>query len=647
MTIAELITRITAENFNKEDFPSVKTEFLNASLGALEDVFSDVQMNFSALTELCGDSFTGTSFLDLVRKKILKHIENKSLRLHSSLDENDRVEFLKNWVNCVATLYSLTKNVSFEVRQKVEDDVRVLILNPFVLFHWIKGHIFLEKQSECLVHVWNALVLPSQSPDEDSQPSLMMQRFFEFSVQHLSIEMLEALESFQRISTYGAKSYYNSSGEIAPGFSALVRAKICQAIFKDILTAEKHDEFVEKFKQFSTAEISISDFTSEDWVKIFSRMEDLRVLAGLKNTSVDQDIKAFLWKQNVEKLFECLLPQCERINSAGLISALSEINYIGFLQQLVAMQREVLLDKIKNWSNANNFDLKLKRVSIAYTALENNENNSAKEYLKWQSEFLLEYITIDKNKTQVTQQVFIDRVKSLASIESLFSPDNIKYLLKKYWEFSSENKIASPDDYFLQCFVGFQQRITEDVDLQLQMLNSIVDKVRDALNVNPNLCWFIALVASQVSLDVFSSGQTHDCRVGLSRLRSSCKNDPKSHLSSMLAYVEVHYEAVNNSLLYRINHRQVTNLYDAGKESATGKKLNNFPKPATRISRDVAKTQLFIMPEDKLDEVQAFWSRFNGVAPASTIVGNRSSMLGVPAANGSDIDHSNIVDHNL
>lgn len=273
------------------------------------------------------------------------------------------------------------------------------MLNPLVLFHWITTHISLEKQSECLVHVWNALVLPSQNPDKDSQPSLMMRKFFEFSVQHLSIEMLEALKPCQGISTYEAKSYYKSTGEEVHGASAMARAKLCQAICKDVLSADNHVAFVEKFKQFSTKKISITDFSSEDLAKIFSHMQALRRSAGL-SYCLDEDIMAFLREQDVEKLFECLLPLCGCIDSAGLIAALSWVSPTEFYQKLVTMQCEALLDKIKTRASVNNFDLQFKKVSIAYQVFENNVNPFVKGYLTQQSGYLLQSIAIDTSGVQ-------------------------------------------------------------------------------------------------------------------------------------------------------------------------------------------------------------------------------------------------------
>ena len=280
-----------------------------------------------------------------MRKKILKHIENKSLRLDSATQENEQVEFFKKWISSIAVVYSLDSEAFFENQQMFEQTILDQSFNPLVLFGAIKRAIPTTKQSECFLHVWNVLVLPSQSPDKDSQPSLMMQKFFEWSGENLPFEMHSQYPSIQ---TYKNRFYYTATGKISLGVVTM-RKNQDSALITALLHTSTHPEFVEKFKELSTNEISISDIESNNLVAMFKHMEVLRKKDGFNKAALHENITCFLGKQNVDTLYARLLPLCESIDSSGLISCLNDLNQEKFFKQLAAInsaQAIPLLNKI-------------------------------------------------------------------------------------------------------------------------------------------------------------------------------------------------------------------------------------------------------------------------------------------------------------
>lgn len=645
MTLAELMKAIKAEELTPERLSTIKTDFLNTPFaGSLEDFFQDIAENFHDFANH-NPSLIWQSFVHWVRNKILEHIEDQSLCLDPEMQEKERVEFFKNWINSIAIVYSLDPETSFENQQGFKQAIVDQSFNPLVLFGAIKNQIPSTSQSECFSHVWNILVLPSQSPNKNSQPSLMMQKFFEWSNKNLPPKMRSQHASIQ---TYENRSYYKATGEISLGIAA-EKKKQASTIVSALLQTPSQTALVAKFDELSTNEISISDIDSYGLVAMFKHMEALRLQHGTHDFALQKNIQYFLGKQDVDVLYTRLLPLCEDIDSGGLISYLQHMNQQEFYKQLAVMrpaQATILLNKIKIWHYAENFDLQKNMVWNIYQAFHAQSETAFKDYLTAQCEYLVRIITTNKNSTRVTQQAFMERVRSLGSIASAFSIDNIQKLLEVYWQtepLSSSNPLAN--DYF-HCFTAFHSQISTSDVLKARILTDILENIKDENIMNRHeLCWFIALAASQITKNSLLEPNL----IKLCTLRNTSKNTPSSYLAPILAYVEVHYENITNSLLHEINHRKHFELITRKKECKTGELLNAYSKkPGTLVSSADAATQLFAMPHGRLGEVNLFWSELMKPKQTSRIFANPSSMLGgVPLNKSNAVGNLTIENVNL
>lgn len=626
MKIQAFLEELSSSNTDIVAIVALQERFLNETLGAIVELS---QEDFGALRTAIDERVKTQpaewnlwkDFIADMQQKVLKHIENESLYLGQA-DETPLVEFLNTSIQLVTALYNLS-NPSYRNQQALENNIQTNKFNVMALLGLVK-HLAPTAQQEILVNFWNNLVLPSQDIDERSQPSALMQKFFEFSIV-LSFEVFDyVLKNCVDIEKHMSRQRYVDNTSEKTSFAQENQQRLYVSIKEASINAGTFDAFVRHLQRLKEDKIPFSYVSADDIVLLFEHMRTLDKKENLNksiNSITDRILPAFLYNdtdQDKKNLYRYVLVNNELTESAWICTSLSFFDLKIFFSTLANMNNDKLaakvIDKVKT-QPCFNYNEQLERVK-EITVLKGQ--HSQKQYFEnFQQEQLNQLTGLTPCHTE-TQKDFIDNINKLGEVASLFSDGNLIKLFNSYWRCASDKQESSPLEQYLPCFTVFHERIKNSPLLKQAMLLSVLAFASEKDIVeNKEIAWFCALVASGLDSDNMSTIESIITK--LSKLRHDSKEKKEGLFASIFAYVEMFYQQSAKSVLHEVNFRPATkNSWKT--VSQTGVDLTNYPnKPTQLISADDANAQLFKFPSEKEDEITGFWFELSRPAAISSL----------------------------